>query len=180
MFVYRRPLSKIRRVYEWGADLDTADTEFDKGAKHLPARNLICGPADADFNQKTVVVRGDLSTCETGTGIESDTIATSTAIDLDLSCVRLEVCRCIFRSNATLNCEAALSDRVLRQTELGKSRTSGYLNLGRNNVESGNLLCYRIGKCIQSIYGKVLSCDGMLDLDARINFDKVVSSLLID
>jgi hypothetical protein len=86
-------------------------------------------------------VRRDLSTRETGTGVESDTITTSTAIDLDLSCVRLEVCSSIFGSDATLNCEPSPGDRVLRQTELRKSRTSCDLDLGRDDVESGNFLC---------------------------------------
>jgi hypothetical protein len=93
-------------------------------------------------------VRRDLSASKTGTGIESDTIATSTAIDLDLSSVRLEVCSRIFGSNTTLNCEPAPGDRVLRQTELSKSRASCDLDLGSDDIKSGDFLCYRIGKRI--------------------------------
>jgi hypothetical protein len=125
-------------------------------------------------------VRRDLSTRETGTSIESDTITTSTAIDLDLSCVWLEVRSSIFGGDATLNCEPAPGDRVLRQTELRKSRASCDLDLGGDDVKPGNFLCYRIGKRMYSVYGKKVACDGMFDLDARIDLDKVVSSLLIN
>jgi hypothetical protein len=93
-------------------------------------------------------VRCDLSTRETGTGVKSDTITTGTAINFDFSCVRLEVCSSIFGSDATLNCKPAPGDRVLRQTELRKSRTSCDLDLGGDDVESGDFLCYRIGKRI--------------------------------
>jgi hypothetical protein len=125
-------------------------------------------------------VRRDLCARKTGTGVESDTITTGTAIDLDLSCVWLEVCSSIFGSDATLNCEPAPGDRVLRQTELRKSCTSCDLDLGGDDVKSGNFLCYRIGKRIYSVYGKEVACDGMFDLDARIDLDKVMSSLLIN
>ncbi len=127
-------------------DLDAANTEFDKSAQHLSTRDLISGPADADLDQKTVVVWRDLSTCETGTGVESDAITTSATIDLDLSCVWLEVCPRIFSSNTALNCEATLGDCVLRQTELRKSRASRNLNLSGNDIKSGDFLCHRIGK----------------------------------
>jgi hypothetical protein len=125
-------------------------------------------------------VRRDLGTCKTGTSVESDTITTSTAIDLDLSCVWLEVRRSIFGSDTTLNCEPTPGDRVLRQTELRKSRTSCDLDLGGDDVKPGNFLYYRIGKRIYSVYGKEVACNSMFDLDARIDLDKVVSSLLIN
>jgi len=79
-------------------------------------------------------VRRDLSACETGTGVESDTITTSTAIDLDLSCIWLEVYRGIFSSNTTLDCKAALGDRSLRQTELREGRASGDLDLSGDDI----------------------------------------------
>jgi hypothetical protein len=93
-------------------------------------------------------VRRDLSTRETGAGVESDTITTGTAVDLDLSCVWLKACSSIFSSDATLNCEPALGDRLLRQTELRKSRASCDLDLGGDDVKTGDFLCYRIAKRI--------------------------------
>ena len=135
-------------------DLDTANAEFNKGTQHLSTRYLIGGPADADLDQKTVVVWRDLSARKTGTGVESDTITASAAIDFDLSCVWLEVCRRVFSSNTTLNCIPALGDRVLHQTELRKSRTSCDLDLGRDDVQSSDFLCRRVGKWTWSVYGK--------------------------
>ncbi len=125
-------------------------------------------------------MRRNLSTRETRTGVESNAITTSTAIDLDLSRVWLEVCSSIFGSDTTLNCKAALCDRVLSQTELGKSCASCDLDLGGDNVKSGDFLCYRISERMQSVYRKEFACDGMFDLYARIDLDKVMSSLLIN
>jgi hypothetical protein len=125
-------------------------------------------------------VRRDLSTRETGTGVESNTITPGTAINLNLSCVRLEVCSSIFGSDTTLNCKAALCDGVLRQTKLRKSRTGCDLYLGSDDVKSRDFLCYRISKRMKLVYGKEFACDGMFDLDARIDLNKVMSSLLIN
>ena len=125
-------------------------------------------------------MRRDLSTRETGTGVESNTITASTAINLDLSCVRLEVCSSIFGSDTALNCKAALRDRFLRQTELRKSCTGCDLYLGSDDVKSRDFLCHRISKRMRLVYGKELACDGMFDLDTRIDLDKVMSSLLIN
>ena len=96
----------------------------------------------------------DLSARKAGTGVESDTITASAAIDFDLSCVWLEVCRRVFSSNTTLDCVAALGDCVLRQTELRKCCASCDLDLGGNNVQSGDFLCRRVGKWTRSVYGK--------------------------
>lgn len=125
-------------------------------------------------------MRRDLSTRETGTGVESNTIAAGTAINLDLSCVRLEVCSSVFGSDTALNCKAALCDRFLRQTELRERCTSCDLYLGSDDVESRDFLCRRISKRMPLVYGKKVACDGMFDLDARIDLDKVMSSLLIN
>lgn len=160
-------------------DLDTTNAEFNKSTQHLSTRYLIGGPADADLDQKTVVVRRDLSARKTGTGVESDTITAGAAIHFDLSCVWLEVCPRVFSSNTTLNCVAALGDRVLRQTELRKTRASCDLDLGGDDVQSGDFLCRRVDKWTRSGYRK-LACDRMLDLDTGINLDEVVSSLLVN
>ena len=155
MLVCRIYLSK---AYRSGCrekkDLNTANAEFNKSTQHLSTRYLIGGSADANLDQKTVVVWRDLSASKTGTGVESDTITTSAAIDFDLSCVWLEVCRRVFSSNSTLDCVAALGDRVLRQTELRKSRASCNLDLGGNDIQSSDFLCRRVGKWTRSVYGK--------------------------
>ena len=135
-------------------DLDTTNAEFDKSTQHLSTRYLVSSPADADLDQKTVVVRRDLSARKTGTGVESDTITASAAIHFDLSCVWLEVCRGVFSSNTTLNCVAALGDRLLRQPELRKSRAGCDLDLGGDDVQSGDFLCRRFSKWTRSVYGK--------------------------
>ena len=59
----------------------------------------------------------DLRTSETGAGVETDTISTSTAVDLDLTGVGLEVLRCILSSDTALDGEAALRDGFLRKTK---------------------------------------------------------------
>lgn len=125
-------------------------------------------------------MRRDLSTRETRTGVESNTITAGTAINLDLSCVRLEVCSSVFGSDTALNRKAALCDRVLRQTKLRKSCTSCDLNLGGDYVKSRDFLYYGISKRVQLVSGKEFACDSMFDLDARIDLDKVMSSLLIN
>ena len=125
-------------------------------------------------------MRRDLSTRETRTGVQSNTVTAGTAIDLDLSCVRLEVCSSVFCSDTALDCKATLCDRVLRQTKLRKSRTSCDLNLGGDDVESRDFLYYGISKRVKLVSGNEFACDGMFDLDARIDLDKVMSSLLIN
>jgi len=51
----------------------------------------------------------------------------------------------------------------LGQTELFKSDTSSNLDLSSNDIDTGNLFS-----------------DGVLDLDSGVDFDKVVSALLIN
>ena len=51
----------------------------------------------------------------------------------------------------------------LSQTELLKSDTSSNLDLSSNDIDTGNLFS-----------------DGVLDLDSGVDFDKVVSALLIN
>ena len=56
----------------------------------------------------------DLCTREAGAGIKTDAVTTSTTIDFNLPCIRLEIGRRIFGSDTTLNREATLGDRILR------------------------------------------------------------------
>ena len=95
------------------ANLDTTDAELNKSTQHLSACHFIRGSAHADFDQKAVVMGCDLCTREAGAGIKTDAVATSTTIHFNLPCIRLEVGRCIFGSDTTLNREATLGDGFL-------------------------------------------------------------------
>ena len=83
----------------------------------------------------------DLGTSETRAGVEANTISTSTAVDLNLSRVRLEVLRRILGGDTALNGEAALGDGVLGQTELREGRASSDLDLRGDDIETSDLLC---------------------------------------
>ena len=83
----------------------------------------------------------NLCACETGRCIETDTIATCTAVYLDFPGIWLETSCRIFGGDTTLDREASASDRLLRQTELGKGRACGDLDLGSDDVDTSDLLC---------------------------------------
>jgi hypothetical protein len=69
-----------------------------------------------------------------------DSVATSRAVHLDLSCVRCEVlCRILSRDTA-LEGETACGDVVLGQTKLLKRGTGCDLNLSRDNIDTRDLL----------------------------------------
>lgn len=106
---------------------------------------------------------GDLGTCVTRGSIQSDTVSTGRSVDLDFARVGLESLRGIFSGDSALDGKATSVDMVLSQTELLERNASGDLDLRSNNVDTGNLLGDRV-----------------LDLDTRVDFDKVVSALLVD
>ena len=87
---------------------------------------------------------GDLRTSETRAGVETDTISTSTAVNLDLTGVGLEVLRRILSSDTALDGEAALRDSFLRKAELGESCTRSDLNLRCHDIDASNLLCTEV------------------------------------
>ena len=121
--------------------LDTTNTELDERTQHLPTRHFVRRAADRALDKQTVVVRRDLRASEAGARIETDTITARTAVDLNLSRVRLEVLRRILGGDTALNGEAALGDGVLGQTELREGRASSDLNLRGDDVDASNLLC---------------------------------------
>jgi hypothetical protein len=85
-------------------------------------------------------VGSDLGARKARAGIETDTVATSAAVHLDLSSVGLEACSWVFSGDTALDGEASLGDGLLSETELGEGCTRSNLDLGRNNIEPGNLL----------------------------------------
>jgi hypothetical protein len=115
MFVCGQPSRKTFKKKNLDlAHLDTTDAELDKSTQHLSACHFIRGPAYADFDQKAVVVGRNLCTREAGAGIKTDAVTTRTTVHFNLPCIRLEICRCVFGSDTTLNREATLGDRFLR------------------------------------------------------------------
>lgn len=82
----------------------------------------------------------DLGTSETRAGVEANTISTSTAVDLNLTSVWLEVLSGILSGDTALNGKSTLGDGFLSKTELGQGRASSDLNLRRNDVDAGDFL----------------------------------------
>lgn len=148
---------------EGDVGLDTTDTELDQCTQHLPASNLVGGTGNGALDEQRVVVGGDLGTCVTGRGVETHTVTTGRAVDLDLSSVGLEVGAGIFSGDAALDGETTAVDVVLGETELLEGNTSSDLDLRSDNVDTGDL------------FG-----NGVLDLDSRVDLDKVVAVLLVD
>jgi hypothetical protein len=97
------------------------------------------------------------------TAIKADTIAASRSVDFDLASVGLELLGGILGSDSALDSETSGGDTVLRKAELLEGRTCSDLDLSSDDVDAGNLLG-----------------DSVLDLDTGIDFDKVVSVLLVD
>ena len=98
-------------------------------------------------------MRGDDGSGETVTTVETDSVTTRRAVDLDLSGIRREALGGVFCGNSALEGEAAGRDVVLRETELLERGSSRDLDLRSDDVDARNF--FR---------------DGVLDLDARIDF----------
>lgn len=148
---------------ERNVGLDTADTELDQGAKHLSASDFVGCAADGALDEERVVVRGDLRSGVTRACVETDTVTSRTAVDFDLSSVGLEACSGILGGDTALNGESTTVDRLLSETELSEGDTAGDLDLGGDNVDTGDLFSDRV-----------------LDLDTRVDLDKVVTTHLVN
>ena len=137
-----RRISKLARIgaAERGAHLDAADAEFDERAQHFPACDLVGRTADGDLDEERVVVRRDLRAGETRAGIETDTVAASRAVDLNLTGIGLEVLCWVLSRDTALDGETALGDCLLCKAKLGKRGASCDLNLGGDDVDAGDLL----------------------------------------
>ena len=99
-----------------------------------------------------VEVKVQLTSSETVTTIETDSVTTRRAVDLDLSGIRREALRGVFRGDSALECKAAGRDMVLRETELLERGSSRDLDLRSDDVDARDFLG-----------------NGVLDLDARID-----------
>lgn len=89
-----------------------------------------------------------------------NTVTASGTVDLDLASVRSELLGGVFCGDTALEGETASGDVVLGQTELLKGRTSSNLDLSSDDVDTSDLLC-----------------DGVLNLDTGVDFNKVVPIL---
>ena len=107
-------------------------------------------------------MRSDLRTSVPRARVKSDTVTSSRPVHFDLPRVRLEARRSVFSGDAALNGESSSVNVVLGQTELLKGGPGSNLDLSCHNVDTGDL--FR---------------DGVLDLDTRVDLDKVVTALLV-
>jgi hypothetical protein len=123
---------------------------------------------------------GNLGASVARARIETDTVTAGRAVHLDLARVRLEASSGVFSGDTALNGEATAVDVLLGETELLKSDASGDLDLRGNNVDAGDLLCEVSAKGWGSWGSKSLTGDGVLDLNTRVDLDKVVAVLLVD
>lgn len=99
------------------------------------------------LNAKYDWTHRDLCTCKARGRIETNTISTSTAVHLDFASIGLESSSCILRSNTALYRESTTSDGFLSQTKLRQGSTGSNLDLGRNDVDTSNLLCIPSKQC---------------------------------
>lgn len=148
---------------ERNVGLDTTDSKLDERTKHLSTNDFVGRAVAGTLDQHGVVVRRDNGAGKAVTSIKTDTIATGRTVDLELSGVWGETLCWILGSDTTLNCETADGDAVLGQAQLLERGTRSNLDLGCDNINAGNLLG-----------------DGMLNLDSGVDFDEVVSVLLVD
>ena len=92
------------------------------------------------LDQHRIVMRCDNSSGETVSTIEADTVTTRRAVDLNLSCVRLEALSRVLGGNTALDGETTSGDAVLGEAKLCERRTSCDLDLGSDNVNAGDFL----------------------------------------
>jgi hypothetical protein len=110
-----------------------------------------------------IIVRSNDGTSKTVATVKTDTVATSRSVDLDLASVWPELLSRVLSGNAALDSKSTGRNAVLGQSELRKSGASGNLDLGGDDINTSNFFS-----------------NGVLDLDTGINFNEVVSVLLVD
>lgn len=115
------------------------------------------------LDQHGVVVGSNDGTSEAVTAVKADTVATRRSVDLDLSGIGLESLSGIFGGDSALDGETSSGDGLLGEAKLLEGSTGGNLDLGGNNIDSGNLL----RNCV-------------FDLDTGVDLNKVVSVLLVN
>lgn len=151
-----------QRCQERDVGLDTTDTEFDQGSEHLSSGNLIGRAMAGTLHQHGIIVRGDDGTGKTVSTVQTDTVTTGRSVDFDLSGIGLEVLGGILRGNTALDSKSTGGDAVLGEAELLQGGTGGNLDLGSDNIDAGDFLG-----------------DSVLDLDTGVDFNEVISVLLI-
>lgn len=155
-------VSKQRRK-EGNVGLHSTDTELNESSKNLPAGDLVGRAQACALDQHGIVVGGDDSTGKSVSTIKTDAITASGSVDFNLSSVRLELLRGVFCCDSALDCETSGGDPVLSQSKLLECGASGNLDLGGNDIDTGDLL----GDCV-------------LDLDTWVDLNEVVAVLLVD
>jgi hypothetical protein len=96
----------------------------------------------------------------TVTTIETYSVATSRAVDLDLSSIGRKALSWVFCGDSALEGKASCGNVVLGQAKLLKRCTRCNLDLGSHDVDTGDLFS-----------------NGVLDLDTGVNLDEVVALL---
>jgi len=148
---------------EGNVGLHTTNAEFHEGSEHLPPGNFVGRTVASALDQHGVVVGSNDGTSEAVTAVKADTVATRRSVDLDLSGIGLESLSGIFGGDSALDGETSSGDGLLGEAKLLEGSTGGNLDLGGNNIDSGNLL----RNCV-------------FDLDTGVDLNKVVSVLLVN
>lgn len=143
--------------------LDASDTELDQGTEDLSTSNFIGRAVACALDQHGVVVRSNDSAGKAVATIQTNTVTTGRSVDLDLAGVRTELLSRVFCGDTALDGKATGGNAILGQSKLGKSGAGSNLDLSGNNINAGNFFS-----------------DGVLNLDTGVDFNEVVSVLLIN
>ena len=139
--------------------LHAPHTELLQHSLHAGGRILEPTASHRDLDQQRIVERIDNRSRKRAAAVETDTCSTGRAIVRDATVVGHEIVRRVFRGHAALHREAVRFDVGLRpEIDLGvrQQRSLSHQNLRLHDVDAGYL------------FG-----DGVLDLDARIDFDEI-------
>jgi hypothetical protein len=115
------------------------------------------------FGQHRVVKGRNDGSSKTVATVQPNSIATSGAIDLDLSSVWGKAIGRIFCGDTTLNGKSASGDAVLSQPQLFQRGT-----------------CCDLDLCSYDINARDFFGNGMFDLNSRVDFDEIVAILLVN
>jgi hypothetical protein len=93
-----------------------------------------------DWGRRKGLPTSDYCTRESITTIQTHSIATCRAVDLDLSSVWLELPRRVFSRDTALNSETPGRNAVLSKPKLLQAGASSDLDLGSDKINAGDLL----------------------------------------
>ncbi len=134
----------------------TADPELRQRPAGPPGGLLEGGAPGRHLDQQRVEVRGDLRTL-VGRPVQPNSRAARGLVSGDLPDVRAEAVRRVLGGHPALHRGPADRDRFLGEAQVGQSRTGGDPQLGRDQIDTGDLLGH-----------------GVLDLDARVHLHEGV------